>query len=92
MGANTLRLTRQAKGLTQAQLSRMSGTARPVISQIETGARQPWAEVERRLALALETPVDQLFPSLRSEPEKSDLLAAIGSLVAYAELDEVSGS
>nr|WP_029423477.1 helix-turn-helix transcriptional regulator [Alicyclobacillus macrosporangiidus] len=56
-----LREFRKAKGLTQADLSKLSGVPQSVISDIETGtAKNPTVTVLAKLAKALGVTLDEL--------------------------------
>jgi DNA-binding XRE family transcriptional regulator len=57
-GESPLRVVREHRGLTQAQLSTTSGIARPEISAIETGARRGTVDTLAALARALKAPLD----------------------------------
>jgi putative transcriptional regulator len=54
---------RQAKGLTIKQLHDVTGISTGHLSDIETGKYVPSVIYAKRLAIALETTVDVLFPS-----------------------------
>jgi len=59
---NTLRDIRTHKGLSQQQLARHASVGQGQISALERGASQPSLTTARRLARALEMPLDDLFP------------------------------
>lgn len=51
---------RKAQGLSQEQLSELSGVARVTIARIETGRTSPNMETMKRLADVLNVPLDVL--------------------------------
>jgi DNA-binding XRE family transcriptional regulator len=57
----TLRIRRENAGLTQAQLSRMTGLAVANISAIENGRRSMGLNVAKKLATALKRPVSEFI-------------------------------
>jgi len=60
--AKRLRELREAKGLSQDDLARLSGVARATIQSAELGRRKPRPSTRRRLAQALGVrPEDILF-------------------------------
>ena len=58
---NRLRIVRQRRGLTQAQLATMAGLSRPFISELETGAKTPDFETLKTLADVLRVGMDDLY-------------------------------
>lgn len=50
--ADLLRLARQRRGLTQAEMAARAGTSQPVISAYEHGRRDPTTQTLRRLVTA----------------------------------------
>jgi len=70
-----VRRIRKERGLSQAQLSELSGVDPASLSLIETGRRSPGIEVLQKLADALGVEVGDFFP--RSQP---DLFAAQAGL------------
>lgn len=56
-----LKAVRIAKGLTQAKLSEIADLSPSIIGDIETGRRNPTLTTIEKIALALDTPVHQLF-------------------------------
>lgn len=59
--ASRLLQIRKAKGLTQIELSNLSGVSRRVVALYETKIKGPSADVVLRLAKALDVSVDQLM-------------------------------
>ena len=57
-----LRLAREAKGWTQAELADEAGVNQVQVSRLERGIRQPQLRTAQKLADALGTSVDRLFP------------------------------
>jgi putative transcriptional regulator len=58
-----LRLARECRGWTQAELADAAGLRQVQVSRLERGLRTPRLETARKLADALDTSVDRLFPS-----------------------------
>jgi len=71
MSKNRLREFREQAGLTQVQLARMALMASPNLSAIENGRLAPWPKVKRRLAKALKTTPEELFPAEETEGSKN---------------------
>jgi len=61
--SNNLREIRKQKGLSQLELSRKTGVPGNVISNLENYKVYPYPNWKRKLAEALETPEDELFPN-----------------------------
>lgn len=59
---NNLREYREKAGMTQVELARRSRIASTNISNFERGVWVPWDKAKRRLARALKTTEDMLFP------------------------------
>lgn len=59
-GETALRVVREFRGLTQAELAEKSGIARPEISAIEGGKRRGTVDTFKALATALQAPMDVL--------------------------------
>jgi len=59
-GDSAVRVVREYRGFTQAELAAVSGVARPEISAIETGARRGTVDTFKALAKALRAPMDVL--------------------------------
>ena len=59
---NRLKICRQVNGLNQRQLAELSHTPQSIVSELERSARRPWLKVAQRLAAALNTSVQALFP------------------------------
>ena len=62
MVENRLKEYREARGLSQVELSRLARVAAPNVSAIERGRLLPWPKVKRRLAKALRCTEADLFP------------------------------
>lgn len=62
MVENCLKEYREARGLSQVELSRLARVAAPNLSAIERGRLLPWPKVKRRLAKALRCTEAELFP------------------------------
>jgi DNA-binding XRE family transcriptional regulator len=56
-GENRVKVYREMRGLTQAQLAAKTGSQTAYISQIETGRREGGKAILRKIAAALELPV-----------------------------------
>ena len=63
MSENHLKEFREKAGLTQVQLARMAVMASTNLNAIERGRLAPWPKAKRRLARALKTSPEELFPS-----------------------------
>jgi len=57
---------RLSRGLSQAQLARLVGLRQPNISAIESGIRKPEYETVRKLSIALEVSMDDMYVALES--------------------------
>ena len=58
---SSLKETREAKGLTQAQLAEAIGVSRKTINTVENGVYVPSTVIALKLAAALDEPVERLF-------------------------------
>jgi putative transcriptional regulator len=58
---NILRPTREARGMTQADLARVLGVSRQTVISLEQGRYLPSLELAIRLARHFALPVEQLF-------------------------------
>jgi transcriptional regulator with XRE-family HTH domain len=63
--ARNLRYLREARGLTQQQMARLSGVPRATWSHIESGAGNPTLAVLHKVALALQVPIEELTAAPR---------------------------
>lgn len=63
MAENHLKEYREARGLSQVELSRLARIAAPNLSAIERGRLLPWGKVKKRLAKALRCTESELFPT-----------------------------
>jgi len=59
-GENPIRVWREYRGLTQAQLSQAAGISKPYLSQIETGKRTGTTEVLSAIANVLDLTLDDI--------------------------------
>ena len=66
----TVQIIRQVKGLKLSELAKRASVSTPFLSLVESGDRQPSLDVIRRLATALDVPIDVLILSERG-PESS---------------------
>jgi transcriptional regulator with XRE-family HTH domain len=64
--AGNLRLLREARGLTQAQVARLAGIPRATWGHLETGAANPTLAVLDKVATALQVPLEELTAEPRS--------------------------
>ena len=63
MKKNRVRQKRTAAGLSQVQLSFLSGVGSGVISDLELGKREAWPKARKALARALKVAECELFPT-----------------------------
>jgi transcriptional regulator with XRE-family HTH domain len=59
--ANNIRTLREARGLTQQQMSKLSGVPRPTWANLESGGANPTLTVLVRVAAALQVRVEELI-------------------------------
>lgn len=91
--AQALRSCRKERGLTQAQLARLSGVSHGAISGYENGTTIPKRRMVEKLARALDVPPEKLLPAPapllpsagRSGPAPSDGLLYDGVLRVLKE-------
>ena len=62
-GEHPLKVWREYRGLTLAQLGEVCGVSAAALSQIETGKREPSVGLLKKLAEALRVDMDDLVPS-----------------------------
>ena len=62
MNGKHLKEFRERAGVTQVELARMARMASTNLNAIEHGRLAPWPKVKRRLARALKTTPEELFP------------------------------
>lgn len=67
---NQLRATREARGLTQADLAQALGVSRQTIISLEQGRYSPSLELALRLARRFALPLEALFQLV--DPEQAD--------------------
>lgn len=67
---SSLKYWRHVRGLTQEELSKISGVSQNSISCFEVGTFQPRLEIAFKLSLALNVPVTELFKELYSLSSK----------------------
>ncbi len=63
-----LRVARQARGVSQAELARRCGAARTYVVAVERGHHEPSLDLLRRFAAALGCPVRELVWQLAGQP------------------------
>lgn len=66
LGQNIKQL-RGARGLTQEQMAKLSGLPRATWANLESGAANPTLAVLRRVALALQAPIEELIGKPRAD-------------------------
>jgi transcriptional regulator with XRE-family HTH domain len=66
LGRN-VRGLREARGLTQEQMARLSGIPRATWSHLESGAGNPTLSVLHKVALALQVPLEELTSAPRAQ-------------------------
>jgi transcriptional regulator with XRE-family HTH domain len=64
--AANVRHLREARGLTQEQMARLSGIPRATWGHLESGAANPTLSVLHRVALALQVPLEELTSAPRA--------------------------
>lgn len=65
----TVRVVREALGISLTDLAARAGIAKPYMSQIETGVRQPSAAVARLIADGMGVPLESItYPVASPEP------------------------
>jgi transcriptional regulator with XRE-family HTH domain len=64
--SRNVRDLRQARGLTQNQMSKLSGLPRATWANLESGAANPTLAVLHRVALALQVPIEELLSAPRA--------------------------
>src|SRR5260370_17052773 len=73
--ARSLRQLREARGLTQQQIAKLSGIPRATWGHLETGGGNPTLAVLDRVATALQVPIEELTaaprPSARVYPKRA---------------------
>ena len=74
--ATNVRQLREARGLTQLQMARLSGIPRATWGHLESGAANPTIAVLQRVALALQVPIEELV----STPRATSRLYSRGTL------------
>jgi len=73
LGKN-VRMRRDRRGLSQSELAELSGISISFLSNIERGLKFPQPEVLAKLALALGTPVGELFSEILLDGEGKAVL------------------
>jgi transcriptional regulator with XRE-family HTH domain len=63
MVKNNVKVMREERGLSQIELARLACVATSNLSDVEHGRRQAWPILRKRLARALKTSEDSLFPA-----------------------------
>jgi transcriptional regulator with XRE-family HTH domain len=104
IGSRIKRL-REARGLTQLDLSKRARVSQPYLSQLEAGTKaNPALRVAQRLAKALGVPINALLPTLlagllglaviapaSAESQRVDLFDQHGRRIGSAVVDESTG-
>ena len=67
-GDNPIRVWRELRGLTSAQLATACGVSAAAISQLEAGKRQPSVALLKKLAAALCVGIEQLLGGAEEDP------------------------
>jgi transcriptional regulator with XRE-family HTH domain len=87
-----IRITRQAKGMALGELAKASEVSSPFLSLVEKGRRNVSLDVLRRIAVAMDVPVEALIilshpatGSLRSSDRRTNRLARSITELANAE-------
>jgi transcriptional regulator with XRE-family HTH domain len=77
--AANVRQLREARGLTQEQVSRISDVPRPTWANLESGASNPTLSVLTKVATALQVPLEELIAPPRAVVKlyKSDSLPSV---------------
>jgi len=65
--ANPLKLARRVAGLSLTELATLAGVSRMTIHKLEHG-QSPTLDTAQRLAVALKSSVDRLFPIAEAQP------------------------
>jgi transcriptional regulator with XRE-family HTH domain len=65
--ARNVRQLRQARGLTQQQMSKLSGLPRATWANLESGGANPTLSVLHRVAIALQVPLEELVSTPRAD-------------------------
>jgi len=66
-----LRRTRESRGISQSELSRLSGVSRAMINHLESGKRNPTLIVCHALASAMETRLAELLEPIENKWDKT---------------------
>jgi transcriptional regulator with XRE-family HTH domain len=85
-----LRRTREAKGLSQADLAAKTGLQPAAVSHFETGQRSPSFENLRKLADALSVSVDYLLGRIDEEQHGHGLAAAPRAQKLFRNAEKLS--
>jgi len=64
--ASNIRQLREARGMTQEQMSRISGVPRPTWANLESGQSNPTLSVLTKVAAALKVPLEELIAPPRA--------------------------
>jgi len=67
-GDNPIRVWREFRGLTSAQLATACGVSAAAISQLESGKRHPSVALLKKLAAALSVDLEQLLAGAQEDP------------------------
>jgi transcriptional regulator with XRE-family HTH domain len=94
--ARNVKQLRQARGLTQQQMAKLSGLPRATWAHIESGAANPTLAVLRRVAFALQVAIEELIAEPRAEAKhypKGSLPSRMRGEVQVSSLlpDQIAG-
>jgi transcriptional regulator with XRE-family HTH domain len=81
-----LAMERRRKGYTQAELAKLLGKSKQVISNYERAVENPTAETLKKLAIALRIPVERLvFPAEADTPTPAQFDRGLSKLCEAAQ-------
>lgn len=87
--ASNLRLLRDARGISQAQLAKLAGVPRPTVANLESGDANPTLSVSVRMATALGISIEELISAPRATAKhypKDSLLTRLRGTVEVRKL------
>jgi transcriptional regulator with XRE-family HTH domain len=87
---NRLKKTRDARGLSQADLAKKTGLQPAAVSHFETGQRSPSFDNLRKLADALEVSVDYLLGRIDEEKYGTGIAAAPRAQQLFRHAEKLS--
>ena len=85
-----LKKTREARGLSQAELAKKTGLQPAAISHFETGNRSPSFDNLRKLSDALEVSVDYLLGRINEEQHGTGMAAAPRAQQLFRHAEKLS--